>query len=321
MGEQARAAARALWNPDAAAAMRRLIAEYRPDVVHAHKLYPQLSVAPVVEAARARIPIVQTLHDFELIASSALDARGGWRDLDETRLRYRLLNSTTFPIRRRVYRPRVRAFVSVSRHIARVYGAHGIRSTVLPNFLPSSQRPTRLPSFAEREGIVFVGRLQPEKGVADVLTLAQRLPEVPVTIIGSGELDAYVAEHASRLDNLAATGFLGADAVAAHMSAARLLVIPSRWQEPGPLTPLEAMALGTPVVAFANGGLAEYVADAGAGRVVPGDAESLVTACAELYGDGDTWSKLSRAALVAVEERHSRSGYGEKIEHVYRALV
>ena len=319
--EQARAAARSLWNPDAAAAMRRLIAEYRPDVVHAHKLYPQLSVAPLVEAARARIPIVQTLHDFELIAASALDARGGWRDLDETRLRYRLLNSTTLPIRRRVYRPLVRAFVSVSRYIARVYGAHGIRSTVLPNFLPSAQRPTRLTSFAQREGIVFVGRLQPEKGVADVLALAQRLPEVPVTIIGTGELDAPVAEHASRLDNLAATGFLGADAVAAHMSAARLLVIPSRWQEPGPLTPLEAMALGTPVVAFANGGLAEYVADAGAGRVVPGDAESLVAACAELYGDGDTWSKLSRAALAAVEERHSRSGYGEKIERVYRALV
>ena len=84
MAEQARAAARSLWNPDAAAAMRRLIAEYRPDVVHAHKLYPQLSVAPLVEAARARIPIVQTLHDFELIAASALDARGGWRDLDET---------------------------------------------------------------------------------------------------------------------------------------------------------------------------------------------------------------------------------------------
>jgi glycosyltransferase involved in cell wall biosynthesis len=81
------------------------------------------------------------------------------------------------------------------------------------------------------------------------------------------------------------------------------------------------MALGTPVVAFANGGLAEYVADAGAGRVVPCDAESLVAACAELYGDGDTWSKLSRAALAAVEERHSRSGYGEKIEHVYGALV
>jgi hypothetical protein len=54
---------------------------------------------------------------------------------------------------------------------------------------------------------------------------------------------------------------------------------------------------------------------------VPGDADSLVAACAELYGDGDTWSKLSRAALAAVDERHSRSGYGEKIEHVYRALV
>ena len=68
---------KALWHRGAAAAMRRLAAEFRPDVVHAHKLYPQLSVAPVVEAARLGLPVVQTLHDFEMVSANHLDPGAG----------------------------------------------------------------------------------------------------------------------------------------------------------------------------------------------------------------------------------------------------
>jgi glycosyltransferase involved in cell wall biosynthesis len=319
---QAKTAAKAWWNREAAAAMKQLLHDFRPDVVHAHKLYPQLSVAPVVEAARARIPIVQTLHDFELISASALDARGGWGDDDEIRLRYRLLNNSTFPVRKRVHVPRVRAFVSVSRYVARVYRAHGIASVVLPNFLTDTADGSGVQStFADREGIVFVGRLQPEKGVADVVELARRRSDIPVTIAGAGDLDGYVAKHAEQLDNLTTAGFLGSEELFELMRHARLVVVPSRWQEPAGLTPIEAMAQGTPVVAYANGGLAEYVADAGGGRVVPTDVENLIETCAELYTDAETWAKLSRCALAAVEGTHSRGHYAEKIERVYESVV
>jgi glycosyltransferase involved in cell wall biosynthesis len=263
---------------------------------------------------------VQTLHDFELISGSALDARGGWRDKDETRLRYRLLNTSTFPVRRRIHVRRVRAFVSVSRYVARVYQAHGITSSVLPNFLTETRGSRSLPPYIDREGIVFVGRLQREKGVADVVELARRLPDIPVTIAGAGELDAYVSEHAKRLDNLTALGFVGSEVLAELVRHARLAVVPSRWQEPAGLTPIEAMAQGTPVVAYANGGLAEYVADSGGGRVVPADLENLVGACAELYSDAETWTTLSRSGLSAVETTHSGAAYAAKIERVYEDL-
>jgi glycosyltransferase involved in cell wall biosynthesis len=318
---QTKVAVTALWNAEAATAMRRLIDEFRPDVVHTHKLYPQLSVAPVVAAAKARVPIVQTLHDFEFVSASALDARGGWRDADETHSTYRLLNTSTLLVRRRVHVPRVAAFVSVSRYVSRIYASHGIASTPLPNFLPVVPDRTRLPTFAERDGIAFIGRLRPEKGVADVVALAERLPSIPFTIVGSGILDAYVAERAAQLDNLTATGFLGADELDALVRNVRLVVAPSRWQEPGAVAPIEAMAHGTPVVTYANGGLAEYVADAGGGRVVPTDVDSLAQTCAELYADSDTWSKLSHCALAAVEATHSRSRYAQEIERIYESVL
>ncbi len=68
-----RAARRCLWNTTAAAATHRLIDDFAPDVVHLHKLYPQLSAAPAVVAARRQIPVVQTLHDYELLAGLAFD--------------------------------------------------------------------------------------------------------------------------------------------------------------------------------------------------------------------------------------------------------
>ena len=79
----------ALWNGEAARATDRLVDEFRPDVVHTHKLYPQLSVAPVVVAARRGVPVVQTLHDFEMLGASPIDVRGGWWDRDEPRLRHK----------------------------------------------------------------------------------------------------------------------------------------------------------------------------------------------------------------------------------------
>src|SRR5918995_2025032 len=67
--QRLRVANMALWNRTAASAIRRLLSEFDPDLVHAHKLYPQLSVAPVVVAHEAGIPIVQSAHDYEFISA------------------------------------------------------------------------------------------------------------------------------------------------------------------------------------------------------------------------------------------------------------
>lgn len=321
LAQQARAFTGALWNRDAANAMGSLLDETRPDVVHVHKLYPQLSVAPVVVAARRGYPIVQTLHDFELISASAIDVRGGIVDRDETRFRYRLLNGATFPIRRRVYVPRISIFISVSRFVARMYAARGIQSDVLQNFV-AGEISTVTSGFASRRGIVFWGRLRPEKGVLDVVEMAQRLPEIPVTIVGSGILADRLRHAASRIPNLQVTGYVPDEELREIVRGARVVVIPSRCQDAGPLVPLESLAAATPVVAYANGGLAEYVVDTGGGLVVPADPTALATAAATLHDDADGWAAHSSRGFAAVVERHTPHAYAAQLEDIYmRALT
>ncbi len=317
---QAQAFAGALWNRDAAAAMSRLVDEFRPDVVHAHKVYPQLSVAPIVVAARRGVPVVQTLHDFELVSASAIDARGGRLDRDETRFRFRLANSSTFPIRSKVHVRRVSAFIAVSRFVARVYASHGVHADVLPNFVSSAAVGEGLP-FENRDGVIYFGRLREEKGVVDVVRIAELLPHLTVHVVGSGSLESFVRRAAERLPNLRVSGHVPNRELMEIVRRARVVVIPSLCQDAGPLVPLESVATGTPVVAYANGGLAEYVIDSGGGRVVPADPKALAAVVAELHDDKDSWLIHSRRGLQAVVDHHTAEGYVPRLEEIYRRVA
>ena len=121
--------------------------------------------------------------------------------------------------------------------------------------------------------MVFLGRLQPEKGALDAVGLARLAPGIPVTIVGSGDLEARIRSEAADIENLHVAGFVPDPDLREILRRARVVVIPSRCQDAGPLVPLEAMANATPVVAYAMGGLGEYVTDAGGGRVVPVDVK------------------------------------------------
>lgn len=318
--QRASVAGHALWNPAASAAMLQLISDFRPDIVHVHKLYPQLSVAPVAIARRAGLPVVQTLHDYELLSASYLDAKGGWVDHDETRPSYRALNTATFPIRRIYHRGRVDEFISCSNFLAARYRTDGISSTVLPYFVEPVDR-RRLPSFADRSGAAFVGRLNESKGVLDVLDLARRAPRIPVTVAGYGPLAGAVAAEAARLPNLRFAGFADHAEVLEIFRDARVALMPSRWEEPGGISALEAMSMGTPVVAYRRGGLAEYVEDAAGGSAVPMDSDALVAATSQLHNERPAWSTASENALSGIQDRHTPSGYTDRVLAIYEALL
>jgi glycosyltransferase involved in cell wall biosynthesis len=308
-------AARAMWNRAAATQMRRLIEDFSPDVVHVHKLYPQLSVAPVVVASRRGVPIVQTLHDLELVAANPVAARAGWRDRTEERVDYRALNTATFAMRRLVQRPRVDRFVAPSRFIADLHRQHGIDAEVIPNFTEFSGMPT--PAYDDRRGLLFVGRLTAHKGIADVLDVARLLPDHDVTIAGFGPLEQRVRDELERLPNASYVGAVDRERLVDLLGAARVVLMPSAFPEIGPLTAIEAMAFGTPVVAYDHSGLAEYVRGAGGGSVVSPSAEALAREAAAIHDHRERWRELSASGAAGVESRHSPASYARQVSAVY----
>ena len=81
------------------------------------------------------------------------------------------------------------------------------------------------------------------------------------------------------------------------------------------------MSEGTPVVVYDVGGVAEYVADAGAGVVVSPNVDALTQACVRLYDDERTWDSLSLNARRAIEHTHSPEAYMAQLERIYDATL
>jgi glycosyltransferase involved in cell wall biosynthesis len=310
---------RALWNRPAAGAMGALIERFRPDVVNSHMLYPYLSVAPLVVARRRRVPVVHTLHSYELLSAGYARESGGWIDRDGTRRTDRVLNTLTFPVRRLVHPRLVDEFIAVSDYVAEAHARCGIRAHVVTNATDAVTGPG--PGFESRRGIVFAGRLVNEKGVLDVLDVARRLPDIPVTVCGAGPLFRLVREAAMRLPNVEAPGWIASADMPAMLRRARVLVMPSRCAETSGLAALEALACGTPVVSYPAGGLTDVVERSGGGRVVAVDGLVLASACAELHEDRSVWEAHSRSGLEAVSGPFSKAAWLDGIEAVYRRAL
>jgi len=162
-------------------------------------------------------------------------------------------------------------------------------------------RPTSLPvKFG------FTGRLHPTKGLVELLQAVRAIPhDVPFTLDVRGPmLDAETRRFAGELRRIAdrdprvtiGPGLPSAD-VPAHLATLDALLCPSMWFENGPTVALEAMAVGTPVVASRVGNLAEAIDDGVTGRLVtPGDVDEWARALSAIAAaPADTIDQWRRA--------------------------
>ena len=227
------------------------VRRWRPDVVHAHWWFPGGLAA--VTAARA--PVVITLHGSDVALAHRAAARG--------------------PARR------------VARRAAAVTAVSGALADEASALLGVSVGVSAMPVEvapappAPRSGLVAVGRLAPEKGF-DVLLDALRITPLPLTLVGTGPLERSLRARAAGLD-VRWAGTVGRAELQSLLAGASALVVPSRREGLG-LVAIEAILLGTPVIASAVGGLPEAlgaydlappafgeVLDVPAGLLVPAD--------------------------------------------------
>ena len=174
-------------------------------------------------------------------------------------------------------------------------------ATVVYSGIKAEEFPFAQPvtdSFAWR--LLYVGRIDPRKGIETVIRALARCPEsATLAIVGTGD-DRHLQ------DLHAVTASLGLEErvrfqaspraeLAGLMHAADALVFPSVWDEPFGLVPVEAMSSGLPVLGTPVGGAAEFLVDGmNCLRFPPGDVEALVAALHRLAGD-----PRLRARLVA----------------------
>jgi glycosyltransferase involved in cell wall biosynthesis len=293
---------RYLDNRVARTALRRTLAEFRPEVVHVHNYYHLLSPGVLVELARFKARtgarIVMTAHDYHLVCpnSGATWYRGTEpipADLDRVRS-WRYLLGRRWDRRGRLY-----SLLKVAQHVwhyRRTDRRRAIDLVICPSrflqaavervgrptvWLPNPNPPT-LPAKVKRPPeltFVFAGRVEPEKGLVRLLEMLPTDFAGRLLVLGDG-VDRPAAELTAHRRGLAdRVAFLGRrphPAAVEIIAGAHVLVLPSRWDENYPLSLIEALAAGTNLLVADRGGMREIVHDAGVGfRFAPDDVVSL----------------------------------------------
>lgn len=170
--------------------------------------------------------------------------------------------------------------------------------------------------------VAGVGRLNPQKNFALFLDiaaqLAPRFPDLHFLLAGDGPEEQMLREKASALGIANRVTFSGyvADTRLVYL-AADVLLMPSRY-EGLPMTLLEAMAMGLPVVASKLDGIAEVIGDGGEGFLVPSDDAALfVERTAALLADAELSSRISKNARAKIEASFSVERMTSSVEDIY----
>jgi glycosyltransferase involved in cell wall biosynthesis len=315
----------AIWSRSALEHIRRLAAQFRPDVVHVHSLYPALSPGVL----RIESPIVMTLHNARLLCLPATLLRSGercelcvgkvpWRGVAYACYRRSRPASAALAASLTLHRmaktfENVSLFLAVSefvraKHIEAGFDPDRIR--VKANFVQPAKR-----RVGAGRAFVYVGRLTREKGVD---TLLRAWGDASLEIVGDGE-------ERKNLERMAAPSvrFLGpvaAERVTELLADARALLIPSR-SEGLPRVVVEAFAAGVPVAASRVGGLPELVDDGVNGLLVEVDDEvGWRSAVRRLSVDVES-ERLGAGALETWERRHSPAKGLAELEKAYSDAI
>lgn len=286
-----RLAASAIWSRSAERHVRSAIVANRPQVMHVHNTFSAASPSVYSAAAAQGVPVIQTLHNYRFVCPAATVFRDGqvctdcvgrslpWPAIVHACVRGSRPQSAVAAATLTVHRARGTftrgingyvALTSFQRQLMIDGGLPAERIRVIPNFL----EPDPGIGSGSRRGVVFVGRLAAEKGMAVLLDAASEVPGV-VRIIGGGPL-APLVEQAGAAGHVAYLGSLTRASVVDELGRSIALVLPSVWFEGFPLVLLEAFATSTPVIASRIGSLAELIEDEVTGLLAePNNAGAL----------------------------------------------
>jgi glycosyltransferase involved in cell wall biosynthesis len=284
---------------------------YAPVLVHAHFGPDGLRALPL--AARLGVPLITTLHGYDVSRSTSALLRSG------------RLSWMHYALRRHKLQRRGALFLAVSDALRRRAIALGYppeRTLIHYNGVDLGCFPA---GPGGPDTILFVGRLVEKKGVAILLRafagVRRALPNASLVIIGECPLRTLLERLAGE-----SVRFLGGqppEAVAEWMRRATVLAAPSVTARDGdaeglPNVIAEAAAAALPAVGTDHAGIPEAILDGETGYIVPEhDSETLAARLVAILGDGALRDRMGAAARALAERSFDLAGQMRRLEEIY----
>lgn len=309
-----------LFNPHSYFLLRKVLKEYKPDIVHIHTMG---EVSPSVLFLLRRIPTVFTVHGpEEFIPSLMMWCLPQSDFVDQSykkdqltlvgKFRYFYYRFLSTPVYRLGLR-NVDVVITLSNFMSKLLATDGIKNKYVPNGTVLF-KDCPLP---DNKTLAYVGRLEKFKGV-DVLIRAMpkiinNFPDARLHIAGTGNYEKELQGIVNELGIQNQVQFLG------HLTRVEVeevyassvaLVLPSTLPEAFGKVGIEAMSIGRPVIASDIGGIGDWLINGKTGFLIsPNDEQEIVDKASILFSDRQRLLEMSKMAKARAEdfslERHA----------------
>jgi len=323
----------------------RDIERFKPDIMHVHSIYRNVSPSVLLAAKRMKVPIVMTLHDFQIVCpktslvdENLLNCESGFSNRcfysncyprKPFNRSYQGVKAIKLSIHRFIMRRTVQHFlspsVSLMEWVRKNFGVNNV--SLLPNFILSDHQPSSTPP--KNDTLLFVGKLTEQKGV-DVLLSAiaairPTIPGIKLKIIGDGPEEEKLKKLAANLqvsDLITFTGKLSNPSVMKEIDDAFCVVIPSKYVENCSMVGIEAMSRGKVIIASNIGGLPDLVDDNISGFLVrPNDPEDLSKKIISIMQNASLASQMGARATAKYVRSFSKQAYYRTLLSVYDRII
>lgn len=326
---------------DSKLAIRDLLQNLKPDVVHVHNTFLMVSPAVYEVCQDEDVPVVQTLHNYRLLCPASTFYRDGavcqecvthslLRSVQHGCYRDSRAKSGAVALMLHAHRARqtwsagIDSYIAISNFVKDKFVQSGFPSEkihVKSNFVdPDPGERTQPGGYA-----LFVGRLSPEKGLSTLIEAWRRLPSVvPLVIAGDGPLRQHLEAEVAKaeLHHVHFAGRMGREEVYSAMKKSAFLVVPSVWHEPFGLIVAEAFACGTPVLGARVGAIPEMLDDQITGlHFAPNDPDDLASKVAWAWALQPELAAMGRAARRVYEDRYTANHNYRQLMNVYDSAI
>jgi glycosyltransferase involved in cell wall biosynthesis len=323
-----------IHSSDAVKRFNSLLGDTRPDLVHCHNIYHQLTPSIIGAAAARKIPVVLTLHDYKPMCPVYNRLRNGepcsecvsgnFEGVLKNRCKdgsfaksFLLWLEARFHALKGSYE-QVSQFIAPSRFMFDSARCRFPESQV--TYIANGIDATRIVPTDDDDGyVLYVGRLSLYKGVKTLLRAHEASSRAwPLVVVGTGPL---AQELKTDFPGAQFLGHIqGVDLERAFARAA-VVVVPSEWYENSSISVLEAMAYGKPIIGSRIGGIPEQIVDGETGILCnPGDIEELSTQIHALTEDSEKRRRLGNAGRKRVESEFSLERHNDSLLSLYAHL-
>jgi len=328
--QKLKGAGRMFYSWEAKKKIGKILDDFKPDIVHIHNIYHQLSPTILFEIKKRKIPVIMTVHDYKLINPNYnLFLRGKFYDRCRNGKYYecfldKCVKNSYFKSFLSMleaywhawlgtYEKNIDMYLAPSAFVKKILKQNGIseeKIKIFPHFaekesLSDGVKPLKK---GKRINVLYFGRISRDKGVDQLMDIFKDIPEAELYLAGQIEDGLEIP----KISNIKYLGFLNQAELEKHIQDSAFIVSASRLPETFGLIALEGLRMGKPFVGYDTGAYGEIVANNHTGYLCQ-NTDELKKRIKQLTSDEGLRILFSRNSLERAKKFDADKYYQEII--------